>query len=55
MHSEVAKAYSKPGESEGDFRVKREDAVDALRRKYATKMDPIFSARRSLWRLCKMR
>lgn len=51
MHSEVAKAYSKPGESERDFRVrldqdfrdKREDAVDALRKKYATKTNSLMT------------
>lgn len=51
MHSEVAKAYSNPGESERDFRVrldqdfrdKREEAVEALRKKYATKMNSLMT------------
>ncbi len=49
QYSPVAKAYSRVGESERDFRVrldqefreKREEAVDALRRKYQSKMDSL--------------
>jgi hypothetical protein len=51
MYSEVAKTYSEVGESERDFRVRldqdyrdrREEAVDALRKKYATKMDSLMT------------